>query len=112
MANILESDLIERDELNLQLSFLEASIDMVGFGDGWSLRAAGAGELAYLRKSEGWTADQVERVALVLQDFEDLLFGRVEQIIEDLDGVQGRPKRRASRRRRPGSQRVRGDRQS
>ena len=86
-------DLVDRFELCFGLDLLRdvlpgGSIEVVRSGGGWSLRTGGYREVAYLRRSDGWTSDMVECITVVLQKHEDLLFGRVHLIVDDLKSAK------------------------
>jgi hypothetical protein len=87
MTVFSESDFISRDDLCHELRYVDIDIDVIEFEDGWSLRTAGSRELAYLRKSDGWTRHQLTCVTLLLQAVEDLFRQRWEQTIDDLEGT-------------------------
>jgi len=78
-------DLVERSDLYYELDCIDLGVNAIEFRDGWSLRATGSRELAYLRKPDGWTREQITSVMLLLEAFEELFLERWEQTIGELD---------------------------
>jgi hypothetical protein len=89
MTGLVELDLFERAALNIGLDDLqdEMCIEPFPSGDGWSLRIDGSHELIYLRKSDGWTSDQVACIGRILEKLEDLLYGRVKNMIDAMESA-------------------------